>query len=326
MNRLFLRVDLFGEFRRNVIEAVHLENVQRLPRKIEHLGSRELHARRQFVAPNASFQAFIVGPLLGVLRIQPGQHAEPRGISLRRNVISLPGRKQIGDRRLRPRENRRPLMLSRQKRAVPVLGAVGGQAAVIGEHDKRRQILVHAPQTIADPAPHAGKSRPVEAGRLQQRSLTVNPGLTDQVMNKSHLIHDTPQRSDDIAERLAALAIRLKFPHRFQPGTEAVLKGFHWLAEVRCLTVSFDQFRLVVKQVDMARRSSHEELHDPLRLRRMMQAPGHSFRPQQPFRLHQARQRQPAQTAAALPQKLPPTADGNPNTMRKCRSSHSKLS
>ena len=85
------------------------------------------------------------------------------------------------------------------------------------------------------------------------------------------VIHDRPQRGRDFAEHLAALAVRFEIPERPQPRTQSILEGFHRLPEIAGLPVAFDQFGFEIKEVKVACRPGHEELHDAFRLRRMMQ-------------------------------------------------------
>ena len=71
---------------------------------------------------------------------------------------------------------------------------------MIGQHDERRQVLVHAAEAVADPAAHAGKPGAIEAGGLQQRALAVDAGLADHVVDERDLIDDRAERRDDLAE------------------------------------------------------------------------------------------------------------------------------
>src|SRR5262249_22669504 len=151
-------------------------------------------------------------------------------------------------------------------RGVPVLGAVRGESAMIGKHDEGRQVFVHAPEAIAHPATHSGEAGTIEAGGLQERALRMHTGLADHVMNESEFIDDAAERRDRFAELLAALAVRLEFPERSEPGPEPILERLDVLAELGRLAVPLNKFRLKVEQIDMTGAAGHEQLHDALRL------------------------------------------------------------
>ena len=83
---------------------------------------------------------------------------------------------------------------------------------MIRHDNKRGQIVIHAPQTIADPGSHAGKSRHLKAGRLQQCGGTMNARFADKVMDEGHLIDDASQWRTDLGQAFAGLTVRLPFP------------------------------------------------------------------------------------------------------------------
>ena len=83
---------------------------------------------------------------------------------------------------------------------------------MVGEYDERRQVFVHAPQPVADPASHARKAGHLKPRGLQQRGLTMNSRLADHIVDEGHVIHTSSQRRHHLAELLAAFAIGLKVP------------------------------------------------------------------------------------------------------------------
>ena len=105
-----------------------------------------------------------------------------------------------------------------------------------------------------------------------------------------------------------------EIPDRLEPRAQPVLKRLDVLAEVRGLAVPPDQLGLEIEQVDVAGRPGHEELHHPPGLGSMVQAaigakPGNTasgIGRKQTVGPQQGRKRNPAQPAAALPQKLAP--------------------
>jgi len=142
---------------------------------------------------------------------------------------------------------------------------------MIGQHDEGGEIVIQRAEAVAGPTACAGKSRQLEAGGLQQRGGRVDAGFADHVMNEGHVVHDRAERCDGVAQHLAALPVGLEVPHWLEPRTETILKGFDMLAEVTRLPVALHQLRLVIKQVEVAGSTGHEELHDALGLGGMMQ-------------------------------------------------------
>ena len=63
------------------------------------------------------------------------------------------GREEVGDRVVGAGADHRALVLGREEPGAPVLRAVGREAARVGQHDERRQVVVQLPQAVADPAP-----------------------------------------------------------------------------------------------------------------------------------------------------------------------------
>src|SRR5215831_5911602 len=168
-------------------------------------------------------------------------------------------------------------MLCRKEGGIPILRPIAGKPAMIGQHDERRQIVIHAAKAVADPATHTRKSRHLKSRGLQIGSLTMHSRLADHVVNEGDVVYDPAEVCDDFAEEFATLAIRLKFPHWFQPRTKSVLKRFDVLAKIRFLPMPFDQFRFEIKQVDMAGSPGHEQLDDALGLRREVRKPVYYF-------------------------------------------------
>jgi hypothetical protein len=99
---------------------------------------------------------------------------------------------QVGDRCVRAGENDRAAVLRREERGVPVLHAVRREAAVVGQHDEGRQVVVERAEAVADPAAGAGEAGQLETGRLQQRGGAVHAGLADHVVHEGEVIDDAP--------------------------------------------------------------------------------------------------------------------------------------
>ena len=143
---------------------------------------------------------------------------------------------------------------------------------MIGQNYKAWQILIHRAEGVTDPASHPWKTGPIKPGRLEERPLAVNTGFAYHVVDESDVIHNRSKWGHNFAERFPTLAVGAEFPDRTQPRPQAILEGFHVFAEVRGLTMPFDQFWLVIEEIEVAGASGHEQLHDPFGFRGMMEA------------------------------------------------------
>ncbi len=142
---------------------------------------------------------------------------------------------------------------------------------MIGENDEGWQILTLTSERIGDPRARTGEARKGEACRLQQGPLAVHAGFPDDVVDKGDLIDDLAERSDDLAEPLAALSVGLESPWPGKAGTGGALEQLDGLARIPGGAVLFFQERFMVKGIDVARRPRHEKLDDPLCPRRRME-------------------------------------------------------
>src|SRR5262249_37339996 len=94
-----------------------------------------------------------------------------------------------------------------------------------------------------------------------------------------------------------------EIPHGLEPGAEAVLEGLDGLAEIARATVALHQLGLVIEQVDVARRASHEKMDHALRLRVEFPS-GQAFLRQRAFAPEHAGQGEAAEAAAGLPEEF----------------------
>ena len=207
---LLERVDLLVERRLAVIEAVEPEHFRGLAGEVQRLGRGELHPGGQLVALDPAVEPVVAGARGGVLAVQAVQQSDPRGVARAGGERDALVGEEVGDGRLGAGVDDGPLVLRGKERRVPVLGAVGGEAAMVGQHDERGQVVGQAAQPVADPRAHRGEAGPVEAGRLEQRPLAVHAGLADDVVDEGDVVDDGPQRRDDVAEHLAARAVGLE--------------------------------------------------------------------------------------------------------------------
>ncbi len=140
---------------------------------------------------------------------------------------------------------------------------------MVGQHDERWQVAVGRSQGVVHPAAGAGKAGQHETGGLVERGGRMDSGGADHVVDEGHPVDDLAKRCDDVGEQLAAFTVGLEGPDRREPRPEAILKGLDGLAKIARLARVFDQFGLVVEEVDVAGRAGHEQLHHPLRFHRI---------------------------------------------------------
>jgi len=132
-------------------------------------------------------------------------------------------------------------------------------------------------------------------------------------MNERHLIDATAEARDQAAKPFSGLAVRLPIPRAFHAGPRLALEQLDLAARIEFFAVAFDQLRLVVKRVALARRARHEELNHPLGLGAVMEAAVQLLPRQRRRRVgqgalitEQIRERNPAEAAAETPEKFPP--------------------
>ncbi len=79
-------------------------------------------------------------------------------------------------------------MECRQESGRPVAGPVGREAAGIGDHDERRQIVVQRAKSIAEPSAHRRESRQNETVVLHEGGRPVDVRFGNHGMDKRHVI------------------------------------------------------------------------------------------------------------------------------------------
>ena len=97
-------------------------------------------------------------------------------------------------------------MLGRQKPGRPVHVPIRRQPARIGQHDKRRQVVIQATQPVTDPRPNARKPGQHKPGRLHERRRPVHVRLRDHRMDERNVVDTFAKRRHRIAQPFAALA------------------------------------------------------------------------------------------------------------------------
>lgn len=260
-------------------QAIHVADVLGLAGEVEGVRGAELHGGREFIGAHPRLKTVVTGMLLRMGPVQAGQHVQPGPVALRGDEVTL-WRMEIRNRLGIARPDHRALMLRREKGIGPVFGSVRGQAPVIRKHHKRRQVVAFTAQGMTHPRACAGEAGQLKTRGLQQRALAVHAGLSHHVVNEGDVIRHGPQGSHDVAQHLAAAAMRPEGPRTAETCPRRALKQLHFFPRVPGLAVAFRKKRLVIPHVHMTGRPGHEKLDDTLRPRRMMQPPQNTGRSQ----------------------------------------------
>src|SRR5438034_7364746 len=130
--------------------------------------------------------------------VQPAKQRLRCSLAARGDEVSALVRIKIGNWIFPPRVDDGAAVLTGQKGGIPIFRPIGGEAAMIGQHDKGRQILVLSAKAIADPGAHARKTRELKPSGLKVSGLAMDSGLSDDIVNKCYLIYHLPQVRNDI--------------------------------------------------------------------------------------------------------------------------------
>ncbi len=278
--------------RQRIIHAVQLPRRRGLARHRHHLRRAQLQPRRHFVGLYPGFQTsiFPTPVLMGAIHLL--QQRQPRPLALRGEVRRF-WRKQVMNRIRGPDPNRRRLMRRRQESRRPVRRTVRRHAPRIRQHNKHREIVVHAPQRIGNPRPRARKPRQYESGVLHERGRPVDIRLRNHRMHKRHIVHARRLMRKQIAHPFPALTTLLPGPRARHDRSRVTLEQFHLLARIPLLTGLLNQQRLVVEAIALRRSPGKKDLH-------------HTLRPRlgSLCALQHLRQRDAAQPPAVSPQKV----------------------
>ena len=251
--------------RRGLVEAVQPVRRGRFLRDVERLLGGGLHPGGQLVAGDAGRQVVFAGALAQVLAVELLQVVAGTAPAARRRDVRR--RIEIQDPRL-ARADDRALIERRQPAVGPVVDAEHRQAARIGEHDVRRQVL-----RSRCPGHRSARSR-ARAGRRWSgrrcRALIDWPWLLTPVCieRMSVMSSATSPRCGSSSRQLhAALAVRRELP-RAAEQLGAGLGGVVVLDVAgEILQVPLGQLRLGVEQIDVARPALHEQRDHRPRLR-----------------------------------------------------------
>ena len=304
--RLLGVVDVLVPGLRVAVEPVEPQHMLGLRLDVKGLGRSHLHARRELVALDARVEPLVLRARLGVRAVHRGEELLRVALARAVHEASRRVRAEVCDRIGGAWVDHRAAVLARKERAVPVLHAVRRHAAVVGQHDEGRQVLVQRAETVAHPAARARESRQLEARRRQRGRGRMHARAAGDIVDERDVVDMRAELRDGFAEHLAALAVRLELPRGLHPRPEPVLEGLDLLAEIAGLSVVLDELGLEVEEIEVAGRARHEELHDALRLRRELQRRGSGSRVEEAegiARKHRG-ERDAAESATRAPEEL----------------------
>jgi len=95
---------------------------------------------------------------------------------------------------------------------------------VIGQHYKRREIFIFAPESIGNPRTCAREAGKAESRRLQESALTVDSGFAYKVVNKGKVVYDITEGGDDLTQHLATFAVGTESPGTTETGSGSALE------------------------------------------------------------------------------------------------------
>ena len=242
--------------------AVGVERLLRLFRDVHHLGGRELHPEGEFVLrdsrPRLGVAEFFLLDLVQVLhRVEPeAPHVavHSRGIGEIQHGLTLAAALHA-------------LKDARQKAAAPASLPARGLHARGNQHHEPGQVLRLAAEAIARPRPETRPPLPREAGIQKQFGGRVVELIRLHRLDDGEFIRDLTERLDRVRHPDAGPAVlpeRLRRPHEL--GHARSKREPLPLQELirAVLAAVLDQFRLVIEQIELRRRSRHVEIDDPL--------------------------------------------------------------
>ena len=263
-------IDFFRPNLRGVIDAIAGLRLFGFLGQVEGVWCGELHLGGKLVAANAGFETRVARMRVGMGPVELAEEFESGGLSGGRDVVGR-RRREVGDGLRGVDAYLCGLVLTREERGVPVLLAVGRQAADIGQHDERREVVVERAKAVAHPGADARVAWDQETGGLQEGGLAMHAGTADDIMHEGDIVHDVTDGRDDVAEHLARLTVGLEFPRRREGRARAALEEFDGFARIPLLAVFLLEEGFVVPHVDVAGCTRHEELDDALGLGRSVE-------------------------------------------------------
>ena len=228
-----------------------------------------------FARGNARFE-FCVARALGSMRtVEALQKITARLLSVATKLREAFGWKQIGYGRLFGiRLQGRPLMNGGEKACAPVDNTTGRQAALIRQHDERRQILALTAEAIGDPCTHARKTWQDVAGVGHEHRRSMQRALALHGVNKGHVINTVSELREEIADPAPALAMLTKRPVAALAVARLGGKELHLAIGIEGFAAALRQLRFVVPRVHMTEPAWAKNLNHGTCFGRQRRTPG----------------------------------------------------
>ena len=226
------------------IQSVELLRGLALAAEIDQVRNRRLHAVGDLVVLDRGFDLFV--------SVQAGEVAavetfhKPQSFALQSVGFA---RRDVGERLLLGRVDKRRLMDGRQKTVAKNVHAAQRSAAA-GQHHEARQVLILAAQAVARPGARAGISGEREAGVDEVISLRVLVRHTGHRADDGQVVRARAEVGEQLADGQTRLAVIPKFPRAGHDVAVLVEHGGPHRQRHRLAVVTF-QARLGIERVHM---------------------------------------------------------------------------
>ena len=306
-----------------VVGAVELVGRGRLALQVECLRGVLLHPRRQLVALDPRFQPGVAGPDGRVGAVQPAEQLLRVAVGVGGDEARLGRGGEVGDGRAADGVEDRALVGDGQEPGGEVPLLVVRQAAGVRQDDERRQVVREPAEAVGEPCPEAREPGQHEPGVHHVAGRAVHVRLRRDRHQERHPVHVPGEVREDGTHPPPALPVLLERERALHQVAGRAGDALDLLAGARLegLAVVLLQLRLVVERVRLADAAVQEQLHDAADLRRVVQ-PAVELRPrsgrvgEQPVAAEEPREGDAAESAAGVPQPLPPVHD---DTHRRAR-------
>ena len=222
----------------------------------------------EFVGGDPGGEFAVVAPRAEVAGIHGGEKLAACRLASDECGVVL-GREEIGDRRPAfGRLDHGALVDRRQEARAPVHRSARRQAAVVGKHDKRGQLLRFAAEAVGDPRPHRRESGKDEAAVGHEHRRTVERGLALHRMDERHLIDVAGELRQQVADPAAALAVLPEGPIALLAVPRLRGEELHVAGRVERRAIPLHELGLVVKRVEVREAAGAEDVDHRLRLGR----------------------------------------------------------
>ena len=248
----------------HILDAVHVEHMLRLAGEIDQVRRAALQAIGHFIALNA-------GADIGITRLGVGGLIElaqcvERG-ALRLFIVAF-GIGEVEHRITRAAEWHAAIHVLQKTRTVIARATTGSLGA--GEHDIAGQVLALTAQAVERPGPEARPSEVLVAGVHHDLRRRMIHRIRLHGPDEAHFIRDAADVGDDLTQFHSALATFDEFelgPEqcgvRLDESRAVVLQQLCR----RQLAVALCQFRFVIEQLQMTRRTRLKHVDHALRFR-----------------------------------------------------------